>query len=225
MIGAGGGPTPPLPYTPVEYIETDGVAYIDTGITGVPSKSAEIKVLPVAGSSQTFLGSRGSSTDGEAKKFIPFRMLKYASDDSYRIGFGYYYNANGTSYPSVTNSVANGTPFVGRGSYKSGEQIVSVKEQGESEFTSMSKSYTKSISSSLKLFLLALNDNGTVAEIAVSGTRLYYCKIWSDATYSTLVFNGEPCYYEGEYGIWDKVSNSFKGNANSTGAFTGPSIL
>ena len=50
MIGAGGGPTPPLPYTPVEYIETDGVAYIDTGITGVPSKSAEIKVLPIEGS-------------------------------------------------------------------------------------------------------------------------------------------------------------------------------
>lgn len=219
----GGGPSPILPYTPVEYIETDGVAYINTNITGAPNKSAEIKILPVIGDA-TYLGSRGSSTDGEAKKFVMFRFDHFSSDDSYRVGFGYYYSAANTGCPSVTNSVLNGTPFVAKGSFKSGAQSVSVKEQGGSDFTSMSTSYTRTISSTLKMFLLALNDNGAVSQTANDGTRLYYCKIYSDANYSTIVFDGIPCYYNGTYGLWDLVTDSFFGNAAGSGAFTGPQI-
>ena len=44
------GGTPPL-YTEVDYIETDGVAYIDTGIAGTTPKSVEINVTPVLPSS------------------------------------------------------------------------------------------------------------------------------------------------------------------------------
>ena len=212
-----------LPYTPVEYIETDGVAYINTNITGTPNKSAEIKILPVIGDT-IYLGSWGSSADGEAKKFVMFRFAMFSSDSSYRIGFGYYYSVLNTNCPSVTNSVLNGTPFVAKASLKSGTQIVSVKEQGASEFTSYSRSYTRAVSSSLKMFLLALNNNGSVSQVARDGTRLYYCKIYSDADYSTLVFDGIPCYYNGAYGLWDRITDSFFGNAAGSGAFTGPQI-
>lgn len=224
MIGAGSGPTPPLPYTPVEYIETDGTAYIDTGITGVPVKSAEIKILPIGGASQSFLGSRGTTTDGEAKKFQMFRMVYYSSDVQYYLGYGYYYTVGSTSSPSITNSVTNGTPFEAKISLKSGTQTQSVKEYGDASFRTHSTTYTKSISSSLTMYLFAVNTNGTAGQLAASGTRLYYCKIYSDNNYSTLIFNGVPCYYNGEYGLWDKVSNSFFGAVSGSGTFTGPSI-
>lgn len=217
----------PLPYTPVSYIETDGDAYIDTGITGVPIKSAEIKVLAADGSDYTLLGSRGSSTDGEAKKFQMFRVVRFTSTspESYKLGYGYYYSATSSSLTTdITNSVSDGTPFLAKGSFKSGAQSVSVKEEGDTTFKTHSTTYTKSITSSLSMYLFALNDNGTVGTKAPSGTKLYYCKIYSDENYSTLIFNGIPCYYNGEYGLWDKVSNTFFGAVSNSGTFTGPQI-
>lgn len=220
MMLAGGTPPAPLPYTPVDYIETDGVAYINTGIIGVPPKSAELKMLAVAASAnETILGSLGSTTDGEAKKFQMFRQLS-----SEKIGFGYYYNVSSADGVSISNSITNGTPFEIKGSFKSGTQSVGVKQYGESSFTTASKSYTKAVSSSLPMYLFAANVNGTVGQNLASGTRMYYCKIYSNATYGGLVFDGVPCYYNGQYGLWDKVSGTFKGNAASSGAFTGPQI-
>jgi hypothetical protein len=214
----------PLPYTPVDYIETDGDAYIDTGIIGAPVKSAEMKVLPAGGASYTILGSRGSTTDGEAKKFQMFRIIYYSADSIYVVGYGYYYSVAGASNPSVTDSVTNETPFIVKGSFKNGAQSVSVKEEGESSFRSNSTTYTKTITSSLNMYIFAANENGTAVHKATSGTRVYYCKIYSDDSYSTLLFNGVPCYYNNEYGLWDKVSNTFFGAVSGSGTITGPSI-
>ncbi len=214
----------PLPYTPVDYIETDGDAYIDTGIIGAPVKSAEMKVLPAGGASYTILGSRGSTTDGEAKKFQMFRIIYYSADSIYVVGYGYYYSVAGASNPSVTDSVTNETPFIVKGSFKNGAQSVSVKEEGESSFRSNSTTYTKTITSSLNMYIFAANENGTAGNKATSGTRVYYCKIYSDDSYSTLLFNGVPCYYNNEYGLWDKVSNTFFGAVSGSGTITGPSI-
>jgi hypothetical protein len=55
---AGGTPPAPLPYTPVEYIETDGTAYINTGIKGDVPFSSELifsPVTPTASSGYAFI--------------------------------------------------------------------------------------------------------------------------------------------------------------------------
>ena len=214
----------PLPYTPLSYIETDGVAYINTNIAGTPAKSAEIKVLPVTGQdSQTFLGSSGSTTDGEGKKFVMFYARQLSADNRYHLCGGYYYLISASTSPDVNNSVINGTPLIGKTSFKKGAQTISAKQEGESSFTSVSKTYSSTVSSTLKMYLLAENRNGSVVNKCQSGTRLYYCKIYSDSTYATLIFDGVPCLYNGEYGIWDRVSDSFFGNAANSGAFSGPS--
>ena len=221
MMADGG--TPPLPYTPVDYIVADGTAYINTNIAGTPAKSMELKALTISSQSNSgLLGSMGSSTDGEGKKFIMAQIAYFSSDTSKHIVGAYYYLISSGS-PSVADSVANGTPFVIRTSFKKSAQSIGVKQEGESSYTAVTKIYSSTVSSTLKMFLLALNNNGTAASVAESGTRLYYCKIYSDATYSTLVFDGVPCYYNGEYGIWDKVTDSFFGNVAGSGAFSGPS--
>lgn len=210
------GPT--IPDGPVEYIETDGAAYINTGIVGEWPKSCEMKVLIVNTDFACFLGSRVANN---GMRFQPVMNM------SNRVDFGtsnsYYAGVD------ITDSITNRTPVLVRASLKkSTGSYISAKQEGESEYTSKSGTAYPGGSSpttNLNMFLFALNDGGVAAGFEPNGTRLYYCKIYSDANLTTLIFDGVPWRYNKKYGLWDNVSNSFFGNANSTGAFSGgPSL-
>ena len=215
---AGGSQPAPL-YTHVDYIETDGTAYIDTGIKGSTPRSATMKIKAVAHSTiQYFLGVYASTGN---------KLISLCSISSSKLCCFAQYTSYTTGAPSVSNSITNGTPFEVKTSLKQGAQTINVKQEGESSFTSFSKADNRSVSNTSTLYLFAGNDatNGNPERQCQSGSRVYdRVKIYSDDSYNTLVFDGETCYYEGEYGLWDHVSNSFKGNAAGSGAFTGPSI-
>ena len=205
-----------LPYTPVEYIETDGTAYIDTGIKGNDPRSCELKYMPgsVGTSLQCILGCETTSEDTN------LYVLAYISSSS-RIGFGHRY-----FYTDASLSITAGVFFEARTKMKNSSQQISIKRDGDSNFTSLSKTQSSTLTTGANMFIFAGHNPSTDAAVhkCPSGSRLYYCKIYSDNSFTTLVFDGIPCYYNGEFGLWDRVSDSFKGNANSTGAFTGPSI-
>ena len=207
--------TNPLPYTPVAWIATDGVAYINTGIKGNSPMSAYCKMLPVAPSSGTayFFGHR-SSTNGRFV-FLMIGSNKYA-------GFTYASSAYTTAV-DVSTSVDNQTPIEAKTFVKDGEQQLFVRQQGESQYTDYHDSRSATVSDGIDIYLFCYNNQGS-ASTPESGTKCYGAKIYSDATFGTMVFNGIPCYFNGEYGMWDLVSNSFFGNAAGSGAFTGPSI-
>ena len=154
-----------------------------------------------------------------------FRMNFFTNvtQNVYTLGYGYYYSASGTTNPDITNSVTNGTPFVAKAMFKAGEQTISVREAGDTVYKTYSTTWTKTVTSTLNMYIFAANSDGTVAQKAPAGTRLYYCRIYSDETYTTLVFDGVPCYYNDEYGLWDKVSNTFFGAVSGSGTFSGPS--
>lgn len=97
---------------------------------------------------------------------------------------------------------------------------MSVKMDGASDYTTVTKTQNTAVNTGRTMYLFGTNTGGNPA-VSVSGTRVYYCKIYSDNTYGGLVFDGVPCYYNGEYGLWDKVSGVFFGNAAASGAFTG----
>ena len=199
-------------YAPVNYIATDGTAYINTGIIGVGSHSAEIKCAGARPSDYILASSDG----GENNKTY---VMLYISATNKTAGLAYYYfYSNG--FPSVETSITNGTPFIARISIKNGAQSMSVKQEGESNYNTVSKTQSATIRSTRTMFLFGSN-TGSGAAVAGSGTKVYYCKIYSDNTYGGLVFDGVPCYYNGEYGLWDKVSGVFFGNAAASGAFTG----
>ena len=220
MIAAGGyvPPTPPTPYTPVDYIETDGTAYINTGIVGTGARSATMKILIAESASQIFLGVYPGA-DGRSTLFT---MCAVSGSNKCYFGYYYFYSSDA---PSVGDSINNGTPFEVQVSLKRYAQSLGVKQAGESSFTSYSKSQSSNTNSDYNMYLFAGNNpsDGTPIRNCVSGTRVYECKIYSDESYQTLVFNGVPCYYNGEYGLWDKVSDSFFGNAANSGTFIGPS--
>jgi len=203
-----------LPYTPVAYIETDGDAYIDSGIKGNDPRSCELKYRPASIQGQCVLGV------GNGSENTSLYYLAYVSSSGY-CGFGHRY-----FYTSADLTVTAGTVYEAKTKMKNGSQQTSIKREGDSGFTSLSKTQSATITTGVNLFLFAAHNPNTNLpyQACPNGSRLYYCKIYSDNSYTTLVFDGVPCYYNGEYGLWDRVSDSFFGNANSTGAFTGPSI-
>ena len=206
-------------YTPVEYIQTDGDSYIDTGILATGKISAEVKYLAVGGTdrNQMILGT--SSGNEDTNLFGVF--ITYS--DKLGLAYHYYYVSDGLD---INTSLTNDTPFIARISYNSGNgaKYCYVKEEGESSFRNYSKSVNEIyVSYSMYLFA-AHNPSGGVVNKCESGSRIYYCKIYADTTYTKLAFDGVPCYYNGEYGLWDRISNSFFGNANSSGTITGPSV-
>ena len=213
MIASGGG-TPPIPI-PVDYIETDGSAYINTGIITTFPIACDFKALFVDGSGAgTMLGSRVANSGARSQLAITYNK---------RLDFG-----AGTAYYNgvdISASIDNATEvFVKAAIIRASQQsYVSAKQSGESSYTAKYASgFPAASGTSLPLFLFANNYGGEAAGIQPAGTRLYYCKIYRDSTFSTPVFDGSPCLYGTRYGLWDSVSNSFFGAAGS-GAFTGPS--
>lgn len=212
-----------LPYTPVEYIVTDGSCYIrpgTNGITGTPPRSSEIKVLMGSNTACSLLASflKSSGTDSKQFALARYNVYKYAT-------YSYYSNYGSNDVTtSVAYSIDNNKPFIVKTDLKKGSQHISVKQENSDEWTTTTKTSTNRVSSTYALVIFGAYRNSRYEDLAPSGTRLYYCKIYSDETYTTLVFDGVPCLYNGAYGLWDKVSDSFFGNKASSGAFTGPAI-
>lgn len=212
---------PVLPYTPLEYIETDGVAYISTGIIGTPPRSCEIKAyLPsTTPLTNTKFGVLCAYTVASSYNTRNFALFNYYGGTA---SFSFYYNygpADGT--PSLAWSIENASPFVVKTTLKRGAQTISIKQDNSESWVSLSKAQTGNVSSTYLLVLFNGYQNSSYSIPAPSGTRIYYCKIYSDDTYTTLVRDYVPCIYNGEYGLWDKVSDSFFGNSAGSGAFTG----
>ena len=201
-----------LPYTQVAYIETDGDAYIDTGINGNDPRSVELKYMPVTTSMQCIIGVGNGNENTDL--YYPVALNNSGKG---MIGHRYFYASDFV----VTVNV----PIEAKCSMKRNSQVLQVKNTGDLNYTTLSKTQSSDLQTGKTMFLFAAHnptDDGTFNECP-SGSRLYYCKIYSTDSYTNLVFDGVPCLYNGEYGMWDRVSDSFFGNANSTGAFSGPS--
>lgn len=207
----------PLSCTPVDYIETDGDAYIDTGIIGNSPRSCELIVKLVRQTTScVWLGARNSAT-------IRYSLVLQWGEESASVNknIGLQYNASSLNGISASQSVDNGTQIIIRSSTKPGEQVVSIKQQGDSGFSSVTAATTGAVTTGVNYYLFRNNYESNPYPVA-SGGRVYACKIYSDADFYNLVFDGVPCIYNGEYGLWNKVNSTFYGNANSSGAFTGP---
>lgn len=211
----GSGPSPSGP-TLVDYIETDGTAYIDTGIKGNAPMSAKVSVTPVAPASGNIyiFGCRKDAGDT--------RFIFLTLNDSKNAGYGYA-SANSVNALSIAASFDNQTPVTIQTSLKAGSQHFYAKQAGESSYSSATASTVGTITTGINIWLFRYNYTGTPGK-GQSGIKCQWCKIYSDGDFTNLIWDAVPCYYNGEYGMWDNISNSFFGNAAGSGAFTGPSI-
>ena len=210
-----------LPYTAVSYIETDGTAYIKTGINSANTISADVRVLIPSQTDCFLLGygpDPGSGQNGSACVLFGFGFVNSA----FRAIYCHKYKYGNANNPSIEDSVTNQTPFKCNSKQKKGGQQISIIEDGDNSWRSRSSTQNENFTETGELYLFRTNDS--TPKQCPNGTRIYYCKIYSDYDFATLIFDGVPCYYNGEYGLWDKVSDTFLGNAAGAGAFTGSSL-
>lgn len=186
----------PVGYQQVEYIESTGTQYIDTGInTNTTTSRYETKINPslVSGTIGIF-GTRDYSSA------TPSSMNVFIIDGIFRLDWLSGKVTTGVRISSNTEyaiSITRGLATINNVNYTSGDT------------TSKDGSYT--------FYVGSFNNAGSVYSKGFSG-KIYYSKLYNN---NILVFDGVPCYRksDNEIGMYDLVSNTFFTNAG-TGTFT-----
>lgn len=182
----------PSTYQQVEYIESTGSAYIDTGI--IPNTNTKIDIsfeLITKGNYGIIFGGE------DAYNSNGFHL--YNTSGNFDISFGARYSASTI-------------PFELNTKYKF------VMDKTGFTLNSTSGTFeTNTISTTYSIYLFAVHRATNVTETNAL-KRIYYCKLYNNGT---LVRDMIPCYRVSDnvIGMYDLVSNTFFTNAGS-GAFT-----
>lgn len=187
----------PSGYTELQYIESTGTQYIDTGITPTQDYILYTKVAFLGSSGTNVLGTRNSSNDTTNR----FGIISFGASAL----FGAFYGTN-----SVTGKAVDQTPHefsIGPDGFTMDEKTVSVQQ------TNFSCSYP--------IILFGFNNgaNGIVG----AEEKVYSCKIYSDGQ---LVRDFIPCINpDGIIGLYDKETAIFYQNSGSGIFLKGPEIV
>lgn len=188
----------PSAYQEVEYISTDGVAYIDTGILPGPRTRVTCKALLPEDSGYLF-------------GFVSVNSYAFLADSSihkYKSMFGtensIFLTPNQT-LPFTIDKNMNTT-------------VITASDGTEYEETLTDQDF----STSMNIYLFGASSAGSIYRSA-SGTRIYECKIYSGGT---LVRHFVPCYKKSNnaVGFYDLKNNVFyeKPYGNSGTLTAGP---
>ena len=198
----GNGTTKLLPetYQQVEYIESTGTQYIDTGFVPDSNTSIVMMASNTSSSNACLYCARGTSgyRDNTYSAFL-------IAGNTLRIDY------NKTQYGNIMTA-AKDIPYVYMQNknyiYVNGELV---KTLTESEF-----------SSEYNMYLMASHQGGTNIG-NIGEVKLYYCKIWNNGI---LAREFIPCYRKSDnvVGMYDVVNNVFYTN-NGTGNFNMGDIL
>ena len=189
-------------YTQLEYIESTGTQWIDTGIVPNSTTTAEVKFNNSKKTSFVF-GSRWSQSPN------------YDT-------FGIYTSSSGiTSVQHGAAGQAGGTTSIG--DVLNQDTIVEIGLNKIKVNDSTEYSYTRgSISTTLQMYLFADNQyNGSAAETMIG--KIYYFRAWQDGA---LVADFVPAQRNSDnvVGMYDTVSKTFFANAG-TGTFTAGQVV
>lgn len=183
----------PNTYQAVEYIESTGPAYIDTGV--IPNTNSKIDIQ-----FETIQKGTNGVIFGGEEAFGTNAFHLYTNYNNFDIGFGARYTAEtipyniNTKYTFImdkTGFTLNGTPSI--------------------PFSPNTITTTNSV------YLFAVHRATNVID-SNAQKRIYYCKLYDNGT---LVRNLIPCYRisDNTIGMYDLVNNVFYTNAG-TGTFT-----
>lgn len=184
----------PSGYTQVEYIESSGTQYIDTGISPTTNTGFKIKASCTTenNSDKVLIGSRVGSN----RFWLDFDGTQ--SPPNFMYGFGSYYSAGNYS----TNT----------------DYEISFNYNGSKELIINNNTYSMSGSpdytDSVPIYLFRANYSSAFA----GNFKVYYCQIYNG---TTIVRDLVPCIRNSDsaIGMYDLVSKTFFTNAG-TGTFT-----
>ena len=200
------GPEPEPPYdAQVEYLQSDGTAYIDTGITGASDITieADIEVLSTfTGQSCAIFGSRIANNN--AAIALQYYKTSNSSTRYWRWAFGndaQTTNHGGASGDFHLSNVDAARTMVVTGAHSS---------------TTTCSAAT--FDNDLNIFLFGFNSGGTlggvggIAYVPIKGFKIY--------SGGTLVRDYIPVRKDGVGYLYDQVTETLFGNAAESGAFS-----
>lgn len=189
----------PSGYTKLEYIQSSGTQYIDTGFKPNQNTSiiCDFQIVSTSGWNTVF----GSWTRSGNTYVRAFTFL-VNSDGQFRDSYGSIHTLLPTSLARNERYVVNKQKNV---CTVGGETVTAT---------------TSTFSCSYNLYLFSGNTGGSASE--QSAAKIYSCKIYDNGT---LVRDFIPCKNaSGTVGLWDDVNSKFYSNAG-TGTFTaGPEV-
>lgn len=191
-------PTPPLPYdAEVGWLQTDGSAYIDTGIKPSSNTTFEIDAYIPEHGTQGFwvFGSRSGANVGQ----LAYLNDGVANQRSYRFGNRDAY-ASGKLAEGWHHFDNTATPRI-------------LKIDDSITLTAAANTFAQT---NYPIYLFCLNVNGTPSlNNIASGAKMSASKFYQNGT---LVFDGIAVRKNGVGYLYDKVSGQLFGNAG-TGNF------
>lgn len=185
----------PAEYQEVEWIKTDGKAYLETGIVPTVDSAMEAVMSSQQQTTANFLGSRDASS-GTDKAFM---VASYNSAHKYgfmRWGYGVQTIAFDTDWHKFYLSPSD----------------------AKVDDVSYTLSAPKSQTSALSIYLF--REHTVLSSTLYIYIALKYFKFWENGA---LIADYVPCYRksDGVIGMYDMVSETFKTNANiNSGTFT-----
>lgn len=191
------GPKLPSGYTELEYIQSSGTQYIDTGFKPNQDTKISISMAFLGSAGENVLGSRNSSSDATNR----FGIITFSSSSK----IGSFFGSTATQSISLDSSIHNYTLS------KAGLSVDGVSYGG---------AYTSSFSCTYPITLFAWN-NGSNG-IVKNSSKIIDCKIFSG---EVLVRNFIPCKNSsGVIGLYDVIENQFYQNAGTGTFIAGPEI-
>ena len=192
----------PSGYKRLEYIQSSGTQYVDSGFK--PNQNTrvimDVKLLSQTTANIGIFGVRDVVDANAAKKFIAWSMSTGSSIRSDYFG----------TYANVLQS----TSIVGN-------RIILDKNKNICKFGSVVLTNTSATGQCTKsIYLLCTNDGGTPNYHATA--NLYSCQIYDNGT---MIRDYIPCQtVAGDIGLWDDVNSVFYGNAGKRTFTAGPVI-
>jgi hypothetical protein len=184
-------------YTKLQYIESDGTQYIDTGLKANNNTRIEMNCEILSDNSangESVLTIFGARSSGGVKNFS---LIYDLDNDRWSYGYG-----STRSYLSSNNPV--------------GKYIIDANKQSCYLNNDTLNNTTSTFSCEYNMYLFALNDTDDAMWMTTG--RIYSCKIYNN---DVMVRNFIPCKnVNGNVGLYDIINAYFYGNADSdTGSF------
>lgn len=212
---AAGSSTAPLPpdtpagISAVEYVQTDGTAWIDTGVLPALDFEVKAKVLQATSGDRYFIGARKDSGN---TRFYPIHIYS-----------GEYLTVTGqwANYPGVTPANTYTVPHVVDAIIENGTSLT-ITVDGVTDTGTGTATESTLPTVTLPIFGAKLNNGGSIAP-SPSGTRCYYAKLYRDGE---LVRDFVPATdYANAAGFYDLVSRTFFGKSSQYGTLTAGPVV
>lgn len=201
----------------VDYVETDGKVFIDTGVIGKAATTAEFKETSMQKRKdveECFLGSYGGSSDDVSRCF----MWYHAWGNTALLGYGTSYRPkNNDPYTVAANSsdpdvykLNSGDTTHARVSFAvSSQTFTAIDDATGTETLYSSRTLSTNVDTGRNLFLFAKNDSNAGTPISPAASRFYFLKLWqgdADGSNMQLVRDFRPVKLtNGLVVLWDFV--------------------